>query len=122
LHVGGDGRVWELRVYRPRREGVEPIDPAGLEPEQVITRDMLILVARNNLEAQEGKIYQLAINHISGVQTMPVMVAQYQIAESPEGLEKMLTRFGAYRVAVEQYIETLREGIADGRTRAGTQV
>ena len=47
---------------------------------------------------------------------MPVMVAQYQIAETPEGLEKLLTRFAAYRTAVDQYIDTLREGIADGRT------
>ena len=94
--LGAEGRAEEARVYRALLEEVEPIDPAGLEVEQVITRDMLILVARNQLEAQEKKLYQLAINHISGVQTMPVMVAQYQIAETPEGLEKLLTRFAAY--------------------------
>ena len=120
--LGAEGRAEEARVYRALLEEVEPIDPAGLEPEQVITRDMLILVARNQLEAQEKKLYQLGINHISGVQTMPVMVAQYQIAETPEGLEKLLTRFAAYRTAVDQYIDTLREGIADGRTGAAIPV
>jgi uncharacterized protein (DUF885 family) len=120
--LGAEGRAEEARVYRALLEEVEPIDPAGLEPEQVITRDMLILVARNQLEAQEKKLYQLAINHISGVQTMPVMVAQYQIAETPEGLEKLLIRFAAYRTAVDQYIDTLREGIADGRTGAAIPV
>jgi len=120
--LGATGRAEERRVYQALLAEVEPIGPDGLEPEQVITRDMLMLVARNNLEAQDAKLYQLAINHISGVQTMPVMVAQYQLAESPEGLEKLLTRFAAYPTAIDQYIETLREGIADGRTSAAIPV
>ena len=120
--LGASGRAEERRVYEALLAEVEPIGPAGLEPEQVITRDMLILVARNNLEAQDAKLYQLAINHISGVQTMPVMVAQYQLAETPEGLEKLLTRFAAYPKAIDQYIDTLREGIADGRTSAAIPV
>jgi len=114
--IGADGRAEEARVYRALLEEVEPISADDLEPEQVITRDMLILVARNQLEAQEKKLYQMAINHISGVQLMPVIVAQYQIAESPEGLDKLLTRFVAYPAAVEQYVDTLREGLGDGRT------
>ena len=96
--------------------------PDGLDPEQVITRDMLMLVASTHLEALEQKQYQLAINHIFGTQTMPVRVAQYQIADTPEGLERLLTRFAAYPAAIEQEIETLREGIADGRTAAAVPV
>ena len=45
---------------------------------------MLTLVARTHLEALEQKQYQLAVDHIFGVQTLPVRVAQYQIAETPE--------------------------------------
>ncbi|HEX6140887.1 MAG TPA: DUF885 domain-containing protein [Candidatus Limnocylindria bacterium] len=116
--LGAAGRAEDAAAYRAVLAEVEPIDPACLEPEQVITRDMLILVARNHLEAQDRKLHQLGINHIGGVQTMPVMVAQYQIAESPEGLERLLARFRAYPAAVEQYVDTLREGIADGRTSA----
>jgi uncharacterized protein (DUF885 family) len=120
--LGAEGRSEEARVYRALLEEVEPISAESLEPEQLITRDMLQLVARNQLEAQERRLYQMAINHISGVQLMPVMVAQYQVAESPESLEKLLTRFAAYPTAVEQYIETLREGIRDGRTGAAIPV
>jgi len=120
--IGAEGRAEEARVYRALIDEVEPIPADALEPEQIITRDMLLLVARNQLEAQERKLYQLAINHISGVQLMPVMVAQYQIAESDEGLEKLLARFAAYPEAVEQYIETLTEGMADGRTGAAVPV
>jgi uncharacterized protein (DUF885 family) len=120
--IGAEGRAEEERVYRALLEEVEPISADGLDPEQVITRDMLLLVARNQLEAQEKKLYQMAINHISGVQLMPVMVAQYQIAESAEGLEKLLKRFAAYPTAVDQYIDTLREGLTDGRTGAAIPV
>jgi uncharacterized protein (DUF885 family) len=120
--LGAEGRAEEKRVYEALLAEVEPIGPDGLEPEQVITRDMLILVARNQLEAQEKKLYQMGINHISGVQLMPVMIAQYQLAETSEGLERLLGRFAAYPTAVEQQIDTLREGLADGRTGAAIPV
>jgi uncharacterized protein (DUF885 family) len=120
--LGAAGRAADQAAYRETLAAAEAIDPAGLDPEQVITRDMLILVASTHLEALEQKQYQLAINHIFGAQTMPVRIAQYQIADTPEGLERLLTRFGAYPSAIEQEIETLREGIADGRTGAAIPV
>ena len=116
--LGADGRAADAEAYRDVLAEAEAIDPASLEPEQVITRDMLILVARNGLEALDAKLYQLAINHISGVGTLPVMVAQYQIAESPEGLERLLTRFRGIPIAMEQYLDTLREGIGDRRVES----
>jgi uncharacterized protein (DUF885 family) len=120
--LGAAGRAADEAAYRETLAEAEAINPSVLEPEQVITRDMLILVASTHLEALEQKHYQLAINHIFGTQTMPVRIAQYQIAESAEGLERLLTRFAAYPTAIEQEIETLREGIADGRTAAAVPV
>ena len=120
--LGAAGRAADEAAYRETLAEAEAIDPAGLEPEQVITRDMLILVASTHLEALEQKQYQLAINHMFGTQTMPVRIAQYQIADTPRSLERLLTRFGAYPAAIEQEIETLREGVADGRTGAAIPV
>ena len=120
--LGEAGRAADEAAYRETLAGAEAIDPEGLDPEQVITRDMLILVASTHLEALEQKQYQLAINHIFGTQTMPVRIAQYQIADTPEGLERLLTRFGAYPAAIGQEIATLREGIADGRNGAAIPV
>jgi uncharacterized protein (DUF885 family) len=120
--LGATGRAADEAAFRETLAGAEPIDPAGLDPEQVITRDMLILVASTYLEALEQKQYQLAINHIFGTQTMPVRIAQYQVADTAEGLERLLTRFNAYPGAIEQEIETLREGMADGRTGAAIPV
>jgi uncharacterized protein (DUF885 family) len=120
--LGAAGRAADEAAFRETLAGAEAIDPAGLDPEQVITRDMLILVCSTHLEALEQKQYQLAINHIFGTQTMPVRIAQYQIADTAEGLERLLTRFNAYPEAIEQEIETLREGMADGRTGAAIPV
>ena len=71
---------------------------------------MLILVASTHLEALEQKQYQLAINHIFGTQTMPVRIAQYQLADTPEGLERLLTRFRAYPARSSRRSRRSREG------------
>jgi uncharacterized protein (DUF885 family) len=107
------GRAKEADLAREVIEEAERIPADGLDAEQVITRDMLLLIARNSLEAHDLKLYQLAVDHIWGVQTLPVMVAQYQVATSPEKLEKLLTRFAGYPTLVEQQIGTLQEGIAE---------
>jgi uncharacterized protein (DUF885 family) len=120
--LGEAGRAADEAAYRETLADAEAIEPVGLDPEQVITRDMLILVASTHLEALEKKQYQLAINHIFGTQTMPVRIAQYQIAETPEGLERLLARFAAFPEAIEQEIQTLREGMADARTGAAIPV
>jgi uncharacterized protein (DUF885 family) len=120
--MGATGRAEDVAAYRAALAEAEAIGSDGLGVEEVITRDMIMLVARNGLESQDRKLYQLAINHIFGVQTMPVQIAQYQMADTPEKLEKLLTRFGAYGEVIEQTIETLREGMADGRTGAAVPV
>jgi uncharacterized protein (DUF885 family) len=120
--LGEAGRAADAAALRETLAEAQAIDAASLAPEQVITRDMLLLVAETYLEALEQKQYQLAINHIFGTQTMPVRVAQYQIADTPEGLERLLTRFAAYPTAIEQEIDTLREGLGEGRTGAAIPV
>ena len=120
--LGEAGRAADAAAFRQTLADAEAIGAEGLESEQVITRDMLMLVASTHLEALEQKQYQLAVNHIFGVQTMPVQIAQYQIADTSEGLDRLLARFAAYPAAIEQTIETLREGIADGRTSAAVPV
>ena len=120
--LGAAGRDADAAAYREALAEAATIDSGSLEPEQVITHDMLMLVARTHLEALEQKQYQLAVNHIFGVQSMPVQVAQYQLADTPERLERMLARFAAYPTAIAQTIDTLREGVADGRTAAAVPV
>ena len=68
------------------------------------------------------KQYQLAIDHMTGPQIWPVMAAQYQLADTPERFERLLTRYAGYPTMIEQYISTLAEGVSDGRTAAAMPV
>jgi uncharacterized protein (DUF885 family) len=116
--LGADGRSADEAAYRSVLEEANAIPADGLDPEQIITRDLLILVAENQLEALAQRQYQLAVDHMSGPQIWPAHAAQYQPADTPERIELLLARYAAYPAMIDQYISTLAEGVADGRTAA----
>jgi uncharacterized protein (DUF885 family) len=120
--LGANGRAADEAAFRSVLAEASSIPAEGLEAEQVITRDLLILVAENHLEALAQKQYQLAIDHMSGPQIWPVQVAQYQPADTAERVELLLARYRAYPAMIEQYVSTLAEGVADGRTAAAVPV
>jgi len=120
--LGPRGRAADEAAYRSTLAEAKAITSDGLEPEQVITRDLMIIVAENHLEALERRQYQLAIDHMSGPQVWPAEMAQYQPADTPERMDKLLARWGAYPELIEQHIGTLAEGVADGRTAAAVPV
>jgi uncharacterized protein (DUF885 family) len=120
--LGAAGRAADEAAYRSALDEARRIPADGLEPEQVITRDLIVLISENHLEELAHKRYQLAIDHMSGPQVWPADYAQYQPADTPERLEKLLARHAAYPAMIEQYIETLDEGVRDGRTSAAMPV
>ncbi|CAN5291987.1 hypothetical protein BH23CHL9_BH23CHL9_09940 [soil metagenome] len=120
--LGEDGRAADNAAYRSVLEEAKQIPVDVLEPEQVITRDLMILVAENHLEAEAQKQYQLAIDHMTGPQIWPIEMAQYQPADNPERMAKLLARLAAYPTMIEQYISTLAEGVTDSRTAAAVPV
>jgi uncharacterized protein (DUF885 family) len=120
--LGPDGRAADEAAFRSTLAEANEIPVDGLEPEQVITRDLLVLVCENHLEALAQKQYQLAIDHMAGPQIWPAEMAQYQPADTAERLERLLARWNGYPVAIDQYIGTLAEGVADGRTAAAVPV
>jgi uncharacterized protein (DUF885 family) len=119
---GDAGRAADAAACREAVSAAEAFDPQQLGDEQAVTLEMLILLARNRLEALEQKQYQLAVDHMDGVQNLPMEIAQYQPAERPDQLEALLARFAAYPGAIAQHIATLREGIGDSRTSAAAPV
>ena len=120
--LGAAGRAADEAAFRATLAEAEGIPADSLDPEQVITRDLLILVCENHLEALAQKQYQLALDHMAGPQIWPAEMAQYQPGDTAEGVERILARWNAYPVAVDQYIETLSEGVADGRIAAAVPV
>ncbi len=120
--LGADGRSAEESALRSALAEAQAIPVDGLDPEQVITRDLIILISENGLEQLEQRQYQIGIDHMTGPQVWPAEYAQYQPADTPERLEKLLVRHAAFPTMVEQYISTLAEGVADGRTSAAVPV
>ena len=116
--LGAAGRDEQARALRSALEEANAIPADDLDPEAVITRDLVILIAENRLEELELKEYQVAIDHMGGPQVWPAELAQYQPADTPEHVEQLLSRWSSYPELIEQYIETLAEGLRDGRTAA----
>jgi uncharacterized protein (DUF885 family) len=119
---GDAGRVGDTAACREVMAAAEAFDTSQLDGERAVTLEMLIVLARNRLEALEQKQYQLAVDHMDGVQNLPMEIAQYQPAERPDQLDALLARFAAFPSAIAQHIATLREGIGDGRTSAAAPV
>ena len=94
--LGPDGRAADEAAYRTALSEAREIPVDGLDPEQVITRDLIILISENQLAALEQKQYHLALDHMSGPQVWPAEMAQYQPADTPERVEKLLARYAAY--------------------------
>ena len=116
--LGASGRAADEAAYRAALDEARRIPDHGLDPEQTITRDLLILISENHLESLAQKQYQLALDHMSGPQIWPAEVAQYQPADTAERLGRLIERYSRYPALIEQYISTLAEGVADGRTAA----
>ena len=120
--LGASGRADEEAAYRAALEEARNIPSDGLDPERVITRDLLVLISENHLEVLRQKQYQLAVDHMTGPQVWPAEIAQYQQADTPERLERLLDRWRAYPAMIEDYVAALAEGVADGRTAAAVPV
>lgn len=120
--LGSDGRAADEAAYRSTLAEAKAIPTEGLDPEQIITRDLMIVVAENHLAALEQRQYQLVVDHMSGPQVWPAQMAQYQPADTPDRMERLLTRWRSYPEMIEQYVGTLAEGVADGRTAAAVPV
>ena len=91
--LGPDGRAAEEAAFRATLDEARRIPDHGLDPEQTITRDLLILVTENQLEWLAQEQYQLALDHMSGPQIWPAEVAQYQPADSSQRLERLIERY-----------------------------
>jgi uncharacterized protein (DUF885 family) len=116
--LGDSGRGAAESAYRSILSNATAVLPGTLGPEQALTREILILTATDLLASLELREYQLGVNHIRGVQSIPTDVSQYHVAIEPDDLQALLGRLAAFPTLIEQHIATLREGIADARTSA----
>ena len=111
------GRAKGRRLMETTRSAAEAIAPDGLSVEERITRHMLIVIADQGIEEDDQGVHRLrVVDQIGGPQTILPQVCQFQPADTPERLEKFLSRLHAYREYMAANADILREGLATGLT------
>ena len=116
---GPEGRAAVRALHEAAAAEALAVPEDGLSVEDRITRDMLRVMAENAVEEDELAFHELrVVDQISGIQTWLMQITQFQPADSPERLEKLLARLAAYGPVMDATIQIMREGVASGRTSA----
>jgi uncharacterized protein (DUF885 family) len=91
------------------------IDAADQPLEDRITLDMVRVVCELQIEQDDQRVDLLRpVDQMGGPQTLLPTLATFQAADTPERLERFITRLRAYPAFMAANIELLREGIASG--------
>ncbi len=89
----------------------------GLAVEERITRDMMQVVCELGIEQADSRMDLLAaVDQMSGPQTLLPQMVQFQRADTPERLDRLLARLEAYGPFMDAYVGLLAEGRATGLT------
>ncbi len=111
------GRARERSLIDSVLAEAEAIDPAALDVEERITLDLVRLVARTRLRGHELDLWHFdAVDQMAGPQTLPAELARIQRVDTPERMERLLTRLAAFPALVDAHIANLEEGARAGRT------
>jgi uncharacterized protein (DUF885 family) len=111
------GRAKTRALMERTKQEAEAIAPDGLSIEDRITRDMLVVIADLGIEEDTQGTHRLrVVDQIGGPQTILPQLCQFQPADTPERLEKFLTRLRAYPEFMAANAEILREGLSSGLT------
>jgi len=114
---GPAGRARTRAVYGSFLAETRDIDAPSLAVEDRITVDMIRVVCELGLEQDNQRMDELRIvDQIGGPQTILPQVVQFQAADTPERLERLVARLRAYGPFIEANIGVIREGMADGLT------
>jgi len=111
------GRDAEAALVASVLKDAAAIDPVGIDVEERITLDIVRLVARMRQRAAELDLWHFeAVDQMAGPQTLPGELARLQRVDSPERIERLLSRLAAYPALIDGHIANLGEGLRAGRT------
>ena len=96
---------------------IAELSPDGLPVEERITRDMMQVVCELGIELADARMDLLAaVDQMSGPQTILPQMVQFQRADTPERLDRLVARLEAYGPFMDAYVGLLAEGRASGLT------
>lgn len=114
---GPAGRARARSLAERTLAAANDIDAADQPLEDRITLDMVQVICELQIEQDNQRIDLLRpVDQMGGPQTLLPTVATFQPADTPERLERFLTRLRAYPAFIAANIELLEEGIASGLT------
>ena len=114
---GPDGRARARALFERTRNDARAIERDGLPVEDAITRDVIEVICDLAIEEDDQRLHELrVVDQMSGPQTLLPQVVQFQPADTPERLEKLLARLRAYGPFMDANIANLRDGLASGLT------
>ena len=93
--------------------GARAIDAAGLSDEERITRDLMILVAEQEILEDDLRQDLVGAVEQQGHQSLLPELVQLQKADTPERLARLLARLEAYPTLTDTMIDLLAEGLVE---------
>ncbi len=115
---GPAGRAARRALAEESRAGALGIEPAGLDDEERISRDLLLLIADQEILDDDLRVDLIPFWGQQGHQALLPEIVHLQKADTPERLERLLARIAAYPALTDAIIDLLAEGRAAGLTAA----
>lgn len=116
---GPAGRAASRALFEQAGREAAAVPEDGLPVEDLITRDMLRILAELAVADDELAVHELReVDQINGPQTMLAQLSQFQPADTPARLDAWLERIRAYGPYMDAHIAIVHEGRASGRTAA----
>jgi uncharacterized protein (DUF885 family) len=113
------GRATARSLAAETLAAARAIEDADLSVEDRISRDVLAVICELAIEQDDQRVDLLrVVDQMAGPQTLLSQVVQFQPADTPERLERLLERLRAYGSFMAANRELLREGRARGLTAA----
>lgn len=117
------GRAGEIAGLEGFLANAKDMDRTGLDAEDVITLDMLEVVARIWLRQHEHEVHHFdAMDQMSGPQSLPGDLSRFQRVDTPERVDRLIRRLELFPGFLAAHRANLLEGIAAGRTAAAPVV
>ncbi|WP_340539715.1 DUF885 domain-containing protein [Nocardioides sp. GXZ039] len=110
-----DSQIDRLRAFAA---AAEAIDPADLDPQEQITRSVLISTAVTTADRLQTRLAEFGADPIFGIQVEIPIIAGMLAMPDATVAEAMVDKLRAVARGYDQLSERLREGVASGRTPA----
>ena len=115
---GPAGRAARRALAEDARAGALAIAADGLDPEERISRELMVLIADQEILEDDLRDDLIPFWGQQGHQALLPELVHLQKADTPERLERLLARIGAYPALTDAIIDLLEEGRAAGLTAA----